>query len=198
VQAFVPAVNAQTKPDPVTDTLVTETLDPPAAAVFVSVTVPDPDRVPDARVMVRGFGAIDTVARVATPAPVRVTGEPVTVAVPYATVSVLLYVATAVGANTTLIVHVPPTPSAAPQVPLAAPVGRENGAPPTTVNVPPARAVLPVFVTVSVFAPLVVPIAQFPKASGPPVTVAVSICGMAVPLSGTGEGVTVAAVPVSA
>jgi hypothetical protein len=80
VQAFVPAVKDQIRPDPVTATLVTETSDPPAAAVFVSVTVPDPDRVPEAKVMVSGFGEIDTVARVATPVPVSDTGVGVTVA----------------------------------------------------------------------------------------------------------------------
>jgi len=64
----------------VTDTLVTETSDPPTAAVLANVTVPDPLRVPDARVMVSGFGEIVTVARVVTPVPVRVTGVGVTVA----------------------------------------------------------------------------------------------------------------------
>ena len=80
MQPFVPAVKAQIKPAPLTATLVTETLDPLAAAVFVSVTVPDPERVPEARVMVSGFGLIETVARVATPVPVSDTGVGVTVA----------------------------------------------------------------------------------------------------------------------
>ena len=80
MQAFVPAVKAQISPDPETATLVTATSDPPAAAVFVSVTVPDPEKVPEARVMVNGFGLIETVARVATPVPVSVTVVGVTVA----------------------------------------------------------------------------------------------------------------------
>ena len=80
VQVIVPAVKAQIRPVPATDTLVTETSDPPTAAVFANVTVPDPLRVSDARVMVSGLGEIDTVARVATPVPVRVTGVGVTVA----------------------------------------------------------------------------------------------------------------------
>lgn len=53
---------------------------PPVGAVLVNVTRPVPVRFPDGRVMVSGFGVIDTVARDATPVPVRVTGEPVTVA----------------------------------------------------------------------------------------------------------------------
>jgi hypothetical protein len=60
--------------------LVTETSDPPAAAVFVSVTIPDPDRVPDARVIVSGFGEMLTVALVADPVPVSEAGVGVTVA----------------------------------------------------------------------------------------------------------------------
>ena len=65
---------------PVADTLVTATLDPPAAAVFVSVTVPVPVLPPVGKVIVNGLGVIDTVARAATPVPVSVTGEGVTVA----------------------------------------------------------------------------------------------------------------------
>jgi hypothetical protein len=66
----------------------------------------------------------DTV-RIATgpmPAPVRETSDPVTTAPPlYATVKVLLKVATVVGANRTLMVHEALTASAAPQ--LGAPAG---------------------------------------------------------------------------
>jgi hypothetical protein len=51
-----------------------------AGAVFVSVTVPVPVLTPVANVIVSGFGVIDTLARAATPVPVSVTGEPVTVA----------------------------------------------------------------------------------------------------------------------
>jgi hypothetical protein len=49
-------------------------------AVFVSVTVPVPVFTPVGSVMVSGLGVIVTVAPLATPVPVRVTGEPVTVA----------------------------------------------------------------------------------------------------------------------
>lgn len=46
------------------------------------------------------------------------------------------------------------------------------GVPPPRVNVPPARAVFPVLVTVRFSVGLVVPVAQFPKASGDGVTLA--------------------------
>jgi len=61
-------------------TLVTANCAPPAGAVFVSVTIPVPDPVPAGRVISKGFGEIDAVARVATAAPVSATGVPVTVA----------------------------------------------------------------------------------------------------------------------
>src|ERR1700757_769123 len=51
-----------------------------AGAVFVRVTAHVPVLTPAANVIVSGLGVIDTVARVATPVPVSVTGEPVTVA----------------------------------------------------------------------------------------------------------------------
>jgi hypothetical protein len=71
------------------------------------------------------------------------------------------------------------------------------------VNVPPAKAELPVFVTVRVCAELVVPVAQFPKDNGLGVTVAVCVAATPVPESATGEPVTVtlpviAAEPVTA
>lgn len=51
-------------------------------ALFVNVTVPVPvlGLEPAGKVIVSGFGVIDTVARVATPVPVSVTGVGVTVA----------------------------------------------------------------------------------------------------------------------
>ena len=72
------------------------------------------------------------------------------------------------GAKTTLTVQEAPGASDAPQVPPAAPAGRENGCgdPPPNVKVPPASATVPVLVTVRVLALLVVPLAQFPNASG--------------------------------
>jgi hypothetical protein len=76
----VPLVQAQIRPAPETATLVTATFEPPAAAVLVKVTVPDPDSVPDGNVTVSGLGEIDTLARAATPVPVRLTGVGVTVA----------------------------------------------------------------------------------------------------------------------
>jgi hypothetical protein len=62
--------------------LLTVTWAPPAAALFVKVSVPVPVKftAPLGRVIVSGFGAIETVARFATPVPVNATGEPVTVA----------------------------------------------------------------------------------------------------------------------
>jgi hypothetical protein len=65
---------------PPTATEETVIWEPPVAAVFVRVTVPVPVLTPVANVIVSGFGVIDTLARVATPVPVSVTGEPVTVA----------------------------------------------------------------------------------------------------------------------
>src|SRR5947209_13052929 len=80
----------------------------------------------------------------------------------------------------------------APQVPPAVPVGRENGCgvPPPKVNVPPVRATLPVFFTVRVWAALTVPVAQFPKANGFGVTVALGAGFAPVPDSATGELIT--------
>jgi hypothetical protein len=108
------------------------------------------------------------------------------------------------GANTTLMVQLAPTAKVAPHVPPAVPVGCENSAvPPPKVKVPPARAELPEFVTVSVRALLVVPVAQLPKASGLGDTVAVWVTAAPVPLSETGEPATatlavMVAVPVAA
>ena len=68
-------------PAPATATPVTVKLAPVVAAdVFVSVTVPVPVVVPVGREMDNGLGVIDTAARAATPVPVSVTGDPVTVA----------------------------------------------------------------------------------------------------------------------
>ena len=94
---------------------------------MVNVTTPVPESEPRGAVIVRGFGVMDMVARVATPVPVRLTGVGVTVAPVYATVSVLVKAVAVVGANTTLMVHVALTARVAPQVPPAAPPGRENG-----------------------------------------------------------------------
>src|SRR5256885_15018936 len=70
-----------------------------------------------------------------------------------------------------------PIASVAAQVPPAAPPGREKGAPPTTVNVPPAKAPVPVLVTVTVRAELVVPVAQLPNANVLGETLALSTGG---------------------
>jgi hypothetical protein len=80
VQLSVPFVKAQITPEPVTFTLLTASLEPPAAALLVRVTVPEFDKTPEASVMLSGFGAMETAALVAVPAPVGVTGEFVTVA----------------------------------------------------------------------------------------------------------------------
>ncbi len=60
-------------PEPVTATPVTATLDPPTAAVLVSVTVLVPVRAPVGNVINSGFGVTDIAARAATPVPVSVT-----------------------------------------------------------------------------------------------------------------------------
>lgn len=93
-----------------------------------------------------------------------------------------------------MMVQFAPTANAVAQVPPADPAGRENGCgvPPPKVNEPPAKAELPVLVTVRVSALLVVPVAQFPKASGLGETLAERVAAVPVPLSETGELVTVA------
>ena len=70
-------VKAHMRPAPVTLSAVIATLDA-LTALFVTVTVPEPVRVPAGRVMLGGV--IVKVPLVATPVPVSVTGEPVTVA----------------------------------------------------------------------------------------------------------------------
>src|SRR5579885_2541686 len=108
---------------PDTATLVTAT-DDAEAAELVSVTVPVPVMLPVGKVMVSGFGVIDTVPRVATLVPVRFTGVGVTVAPVYATVRVRLWAPVVAGAaNTTRMVQLAPTARVAPQVPPAAPPG---------------------------------------------------------------------------
>lgn len=76
-------------------------------------------------------------------------------------------------------------------------VARENGcgAPPPKVNVPPARATLPVLVMVRVLGPLGVPMAWLPNASVVGLTENALTAGTLVPVSATGEPVTV--VPVT-
>src|SRR5579883_889055 len=101
--------------------LPTVICEPPAAPALVSVTTPVPVILPVGSVMVSGFGVIDTVAREATPVPVRATGEPVTTAPVSATVRLRVNAAAAPGANTTLIVHEATTAKAVP--PLGAPAG---------------------------------------------------------------------------
>src|ERR1700726_339283 len=96
----------------------------------------------------------------------------------------------AFGENTTLMVQLAPSAKFAVHVPPAVPPGREYREPALKVKVPPAKAMLPVLVTVRVRALLVVPVAQLPKANGFGVTVAVRIGAMPVPLSVTGEPVT--------
>jgi hypothetical protein len=68
---------------------------------------------------------------------------------------------------------------------------KDSGVPPPKLNVPPARAVLPVLVIVSVSGAEVVPVTQFPKLSVPGDTLAVLVDAEPVPLSETGEPVTV-------
>ena len=83
MQVFVPAMTLKKyvpRLPPETTTLVTFTEAPPAAAVLVNVIVPVPVAVPVGNVIVNGLGVIDTVALVAVPVPVSVTGEPVTAA----------------------------------------------------------------------------------------------------------------------
>src|ERR1700730_9880912 len=96
----------------------------------------------------------------------------------------------AFGENTTLMVQLAPTAKFAVQVPPAAPPGREYREMALKVKVPPAKATLPVLVTVRFRALLVVPIAQVPKANGLGATVAERSGATPVPLSATGDPVT--------
>lgn len=189
MQVLVPfAVKDQISPAPVTATFVTETLDPPAAAVLVSVTLPDPVSVPEGRVIENGLGLIATVALDVTPVPEMLTGVPVMVAPVYATANDAVEVVVVVGAYCTLMVQEAPTARATPQ--LGAPAGnvpvviRENGAA-RLLNVPPASAVLPVLVTVRLRI-AVVPVAKLPKANGLGLTVA-ERGATPVPVKATGE-----------
>lgn len=93
-----------------------------------------------------------------------------------------------------MTVQLAPIARVAPHVPPAAPAGRENGCgvPPPNVNAPPARAVLPVFVTVKVSAELAIAVGQVPKASEPGATEAVRTAGMPVPLNEIGDPFTLA------
>src|ERR1700722_10195861 len=81
------------------------------------------------------------------------------------------------------MVQLAPTANAAVQVPPA----REKGAPPTTVNTPPARGSFPVLVTVRVCVGAVVPVAQLPKARVAGLTLAVKVGATPVPFRATGE-----------
>src|SRR6202051_5124705 len=103
------------------------------------------------------------------PVPDSDTGEPVTRALP-GIVAVPVAAPVVVGENTMLMVQVLAAASVAVQVPPATPAGRENGA--VTATVTPVRLAVPVLCSVSVCAVLVVPTAQLPNASGPPVTLA--------------------------
>ena len=116
---------------------------------------------------------------------------------------VLLKATAVAGENATLIVQEAPTARVAVQ--LGAPAGnvppvtlvKGCGVPPPKVNVPTLNPELPVFVTVRFMGLLVVPVAQFPNASGLGETVAVKVGVEPVPESDTGEFVT-ATLPVIA
>src|SRR5258705_121705 len=125
----------------------------------------------------------------AVPVPVSVTLEGVTVAPVPATINVLEKVVAVPGVNTTLTVHDAPSASVAPHVPPPVP-GREKGcgvAPPK-LYVRPLRAELPVFVTLTLIAELVVPTVVFANASEVGLTLALNVA-VPVPVSVTLAGV---------
>ena len=99
-------------------------------------------------VTVQLAGVNVTVFTAATPVPLSVTVAGVTVAPVNATVKLPVAGPVAVGENTTPMVQFAPLASVAPQLPGAV-VDRENGDAFGKVNVPPASAVFPVFVTVT-------------------------------------------------
>jgi hypothetical protein len=106
----------------------------------------------------------------ATPVPVRVTGEPLIATLPVI-VAEPVEVTSAVGEKTTLTMQILAGAKVVPQFPPAAPVGREKGAVITTVI--PVSVPAPVLCSVRVReGELVVPVATFPNAIGPPVTLA--------------------------
>src|SRR4029077_2850477 len=92
----------------------------------------------------------------------------------------------AFGANTTPMVQLAPTARPAPQDPPE----REYLEPALKVKVPPAKATLPVLVTVTLIGLLVVPVAQLPKANGLGATLADRTAATPVPVRLTGEPVT--------
>ena len=94
------------------------------------------------------------------------------------------------------MVQLAPRASELPQVPPAVPVGRENAPLVPIVKFPPLNPTLPVFVIVSVIGPLVVPVAQLPKARVAGDTVAVLTAATPVPVIGTGAPFTFALVEV--
>ena len=106
------------------------------------------------------------------PVPESATGEPVTGTLAVM-VAVPLAAPVAVGVNTTLMVQVVAAARVATQVPPAAPAGLENGAVTTTAMV--VAPAVPVLLSVSVLAALVVPTLMEPKANGPPVTLRVAV-----------------------
>ena len=135
---------------------------------MVKVTVPVPVKDPVARVIVRGFGVIETVAGVATPVPLSATGEPATATLARM-VRVPLSAPAAVGENTTLMVQVAPAARVVVQVPPDC-----EKTPDEKTSVIPVPDAVPVLCSVRVFAELTVPTAQLPKLSGPPVTLSVA------------------------
>jgi len=79
--ASAPTLKKKVSTDPPeTATVETVICAPVAGAVLAKVTVPVPELTPVGKVIVSGFGEIDTVARAATPVPVSETGVVVTVA----------------------------------------------------------------------------------------------------------------------
>ena len=143
--------------------------------------------------MVNGLGEIATVARVEVLVPVRFTAAGVTVSPVEVTLSVRLYVPAVVGAvKMTLIVQLAPTARVPVVVQVPPDLEKGCGVPPPNVAViPVVVATFPVLVTVSVCAPLVVPVNQLPKDSEFGETTRVRTTGTAVPVSVTGDPFTV-------
>jgi hypothetical protein len=119
-------------------------------------------------VTVAGFGVTDIDARVATPVPVNVTDAGVMVAPVADTASVRETDPTVVGANCTRIEQEVPAASVPVTVVGQVPPFLENGCgvPPPNVYANPVNGELPVLRTLTASVPLVVPVAQMPKASG--------------------------------
>ena len=125
-------------------------------SIFAELVVPT-GTLPKAR----GLGLTLAVGAGGVPVPLRATGEPLTGTLPVMD-SVPLTDPVIVGEKTTLIVQVAPPARLVPQVPPAAPVGREYTVDENVREIA-VRFAPPLFDSVSVWGVLLLPVATEPK-----------------------------------